>query len=139
MEMVVDQSLDEVLRTGAARAPGTKAAHAVYDELVDLLRGEGDTRAGEALAGAIADLSVVDSDLPLLTELILDTSLGFSRYALIERAAQLKPREQAEAAVRLGLTGDDEILHTEVSRILRKKFGYTKADVEQAQSAVRPD
>ena len=94
---------------------------------------------GEALAGAIADLSVVDSDLPLLTELIADASLGFARYALIERAAQLKPRDRAEAAVRQGLTGDDHILHAEVSRILRKRFGYTKADVEQAQSAVRPD
>lgn len=139
MEMVVDQSLDEVLRTGAARALGTKAAHAVYDELLVLLRGEGDTMVGEALAGAIADLSVVDSDLSLLTELISETSLGFSRYALIERAARLEPRDRAESAVRLGLTGDDHVLHAEVSRILRKRFGYTKADVEQAQSAARPD
>lgn len=139
MEMVVDHSLDDVLRTGAARALGTKAAHSVYDELVSLLRTEDASRVREALAGAVADLSVVDSDLPLLTELISDTSLGGARFPLIEQAAELEPREQAEAAVRLGLQGDNEVLRAEVSRILRKKFGYTKAEVKRAQSAVRQD
>ncbi|MDR6117479.1 hypothetical protein QE370_000663 [Aeromicrobium sp. SORGH_AS981] len=136
LEVVQDESVDEWVRSGAARAMGTKAGHSVYDELVSLLRHYGESTVGEGLAAAIADLSVADSDLPLLIELLNDEHLGGERLLFIERIARLRPKETAEAAIVAALA--DEGLELEAAKALRKTFGYSRAEVVQAQKTGKP-
>lgn len=136
LEVVQDESVDEVVRSGAGRAMGTKAGHSVYDELVSLLRHYGESTVGEGLAAAIADLSVADGDLPLLIELLNDQHLGEERLLFIEQIARLRPKEKAEAAIVAALADDG--LELEAAKALKKTFGYSRAEVVQAQKTGKP-